>query len=246
MSATVDNRGDAVVVTLRWTNKRNALSYTDTRELADALREAGQGDASALVLTGEGAFCSGGDLRAFAELSRTKEPDWIRERVYGDVQELLRALRQCPIPTIAAIDGASIGLGMDLALACDMRFLGPEGWLLQGWGRAGLVAGTGGVEFLQHLRPGLIWRLIADQPKMDAAAASAAGLAEVGEPNALEAALARANALSVLGRDLLADYVRLARPISWPSDSHMELCAELQGKRIGSAAFRALADRLLK
>lgn len=248
MAVTVERNGAAVVVTLRWTDQRNALGPDEAVELGDAVISASTDEtASALVLTGEGAFCAGGDLRAFADVSARLTPREIRETVYGKVQRIVRALRDTPLPTIAAVDGAAVGLGADLAFACDTRFLGPKGWLRQGWGTAGLISATGGTWFLEGARRGQIWELLADQPKLDAAASIARGLADdAGDsPTGLDAALARAEKLSAVPRDVLSAYAVLARPKTWPDDAYFDTCADFQSEFIGSARFRALAAEVL-
>ena len=66
---------------------------------------------------------------------------------------MIRTLMAVPVPTIAAVDGAAVGMGMDLALACDSRFIGTTGWMRQGWARYGAIPATGGLVFLgEHLR----------------------------------------------------------------------------------------------
>jgi enoyl-CoA hydratase len=244
-AVTREKIGEAIVVTLRWTDRRNALGPEEAAAVADELEEAARSDAAGLILSGEGAFCAGGDLRAFAEISASMDAAEIRTRVYGNVQRMIRALGTAPMPTIAAVDGAAVGLGMDMALACDTRLIGPQGWLQQGWGRAGLISATGGTAFLQRLHPGLVWRLLAEQPRLDAEDCARLGLGEAGDPSALEASLARVEALGAIPRDVLSAYAEIARP-DWPSDAYFERCADLQAGFIGSQRFRDLAARVLE
>src|SRR6202034_3400036 len=109
----------------------------------------------------------GGDLESFAELSAQTTVRELRSRIYGDVQALVRSLWSCPVPTFAAVDGPAIGLGFDLALACDGRFFGPAGYVQQGWARAGLIPGIGGIALLSRCGSDLLWRLVADQPRLN-------------------------------------------------------------------------------
>ena len=69
MGVSLESVGHAAVVTLRWTDRRNALGPSEAREVAEAIREAATSGAHGIVLTGEGAFCAGGDLKAFADIS---------------------------------------------------------------------------------------------------------------------------------------------------------------------------------
>jgi enoyl-CoA hydratase len=242
MSVTVERQGSVSVVTLRWTEKRNALNPDDAREIVAALKTASAG--SVLVITGEGAFCSGGDLPAFAAISASSEIQAIRHEVYMHMQAIIRTLGDCPVPTIAAIDGPAVGLGFDIALACDMRFIGEEGWMRQGWASAGLVPGVGGVGLLNRLNPSAMWQLVADQDRVNGPAAAALGLGEA-VPHGLTAAVARGEKLATLGRNLLEQYVALTRSTSWPTQEHFELAADIQSSLIGSQAFREKANRIL-
>lgn len=245
MSVTVGEAGPAQVVTLGWVAKRNSLGPADTDEVAAAIRAAGAAARAAVVLTGEGAFCAGGDLRAFADVSRTLPPEEIERTVYGRVQAMVRALAECPVPTIAAVDGPAVGLGFDLALACDMRFIGPRGWLHQGWARAGLIPGTGGIGLLRRLNPALLWRLVATQERIDGPQAERLGLGEAADPDAVTAAAARAEALASVDRDVLGHYARLSRAEDWPTAEHFQHSAKIQASLIGSQRFRTMADKVL-
>jgi enoyl-CoA hydratase/carnithine racemase len=245
MGVDVELHGAAAVVTLRWTDRRNALGPYEARAVAEAITEAGT-LGRVVVLTGEGSFCAGGDLKAFGEISARLTPPEIRTHVYGDVQAMVRALRDVTVPTIAAVDGAAVGLGMDLALACDSRFIGPKGFLQQGWGRAGLISATGGTWFLEQAGPGSLWALLADQPRLDGDACVARGLADPADGStALDAAVERATHLAVVPADTLAAYAVLSRKQRWPSDDYFDLCADYQSEFIGSDRFRDLTARML-
>lgn len=244
MSVTVEAHGPVSVVTFRWTQKRNALNPDDAVAIVRAVEEAAT-TSSVVIITGEGAFCSGGDLPAFAALSAAaKDVSTVRHEVYSHMQAIIRALGDCPVPTIAAVDGPAVGLGFDIALATDMRFVGTAGWFRQGWASAGLVPGVGGVGLLQRINPTALWKLVADQEKIDAAASEKLGLGEAA-PVALTAAIERGTRLATLGRPLLEHYVTLSRDVSWPADAHFDLTADIQATLIGSAEFRELAATIL-
>jgi enoyl-CoA hydratase/carnithine racemase len=245
MGCEITVNGTRATVTMCWPRQRNALGLDEAQELATAIREARRPDTTALVLASDGAFSAGGKLPEFVRLGRELDPEELSDRVYGVMQDVVRALAECPVPTIAAVDGPAIGLGMDIALACDMRFIGPDGYLLQGWGRAGLIPGTGGVQLLERLDPTLLWRLLADQPRLDADACARAGLAEVGSPSAASAAAVRAERLSGLGRPTLEAYVALSRSSRLPTEDHNRLAARLQGVLLTSSQFQQRAAALL-
>jgi enoyl-CoA hydratase/carnithine racemase len=130
-------------------------------------------------------------------------------------------------------------MGFDLALACGSRILGPEGWCMQGWGRIGLVPGTGGELLLRSLNSGVLWRLLAEQPRIDGAQAEAWGLGEAAvSGTALELSLERMAKLGELPREVLMAYVSLSRSeLRARLDQHLAACAEIQAHLMGDAAL---------
>ena len=110
------------VLTLNRPERKNPLtfeSYAELRELFTALRDAN--DVRVVVLQGAGGnFCSGGDVHdIIAPLTRMSMPELLSfTRMTGD---LVKAMRLCPQPVIAAIDGVCAGAGAMLALASDLR-----------------------------------------------------------------------------------------------------------------------------
>lgn len=128
----------------------NAFREQTVAELTDALdRFADDDGAYVAVLTGaDGGFCAGADV--------TEMPDW-SGRSKGDYAEFLRGVQgvvrrlRGSKPTVAAVGGAAIGAGCDFALACDVRFLGNEAVLRQGFVSVGLVPGDGGAWLLPRL-----------------------------------------------------------------------------------------------
>ncbi len=104
------------VVTITRTERRNALHHDAVVALDDAVAAALERGSRCLVLTGaDGHFCAGADLKELEDLAFTR-----RLRV------MLDNLAGAPIPTIAAISGSCMGLGMQLALACDVRYATPD------------------------------------------------------------------------------------------------------------------------
>ncbi|MCA2990741.1 enoyl-CoA hydratase family protein [Gemmatimonas sp.] len=115
-------RDGVATVTLHRPERKNPLTFESYAELRDtfrALRAAT--DVHAVVLTGAGGnFCSGGDVHdIIAPLVQLTAPDLLRfTRMTGD---LVLAMRACPQPIIAAVDGVCAGAGAILAMASDLR-----------------------------------------------------------------------------------------------------------------------------
>jgi len=103
-------RGHVVTVTIDRAERRNAVDHAALEALAAALDGCGD-DVRALVLTGAGGhFCAGADLSGVEDVTFT-----------GLLRSVLDRLRLAPFVTIAAADGAALGAGTQLAVACDLR-----------------------------------------------------------------------------------------------------------------------------
>ncbi|NRF69310.1 enoyl-CoA hydratase family protein [Aquincola sp. S2] len=115
--------GGVATITLARPERKNPLtfdSYAELRELFGQLKYAE--DVHAIVLTGSGGnFCSGGDVHEIiGPLVRLAAPELLMfTRMTGDV---VKAMRACPQPIVAAVDGVCAGAGAILAMASDLRF----------------------------------------------------------------------------------------------------------------------------
>ncbi len=132
------------LLTLDRPGKMNALNNQMRAEILHAMRHPGAG-ARVLVMTGEGAaFCSGQDLGDGVSLDQAD-----LERVLRDEYEpMLRAIYDCPIPTIAAVNGPAAGAGANLALAADVVIAAESAVFLQAFTRIGLIPDAGGTYWL--------------------------------------------------------------------------------------------------
>lgn len=111
-------------VTLDHAGKLNAMSRAMWRELrAGFVALAGEPDLRWVLLRGQGGhFCAGGDIAEYPEF-RFAEAS-LREFHEGDVWGGLRAVLDCPVPVVAAIEGNCMGAGLEIAACCDIRIAG--------------------------------------------------------------------------------------------------------------------------
>ena len=132
------------LITLNRPDKMNALSTQMRAEITHAVTAAGK-IARVVVITGAGrAFCSGQDLG-----DRAGASDFDLERTLRDeYAPMLRAIVDCPVPTIAAVNGAAAGAGANLALAADVVIASASAYFLQAFTRIGLIPDAGGTYVL--------------------------------------------------------------------------------------------------
>ncbi|MEM6823779.1 MAG: enoyl-CoA hydratase-related protein [Pseudomonadota bacterium] len=135
---------DIATLTLARPDVMNALNTQMRAEILHAVQRAAK-VARVLVMTGEGrAFCSGQDL---GDRARASSIDL--ERVLRDEYEpMLKAIFDCEIPTIAAVNGAAAGAGANLALAADIVIAAESAVFLQAFTRIGLLPDAGGTYWL--------------------------------------------------------------------------------------------------
>lgn len=132
------------VIAMNRPDVMNALNTQMRAEILHAIKSAEQ-TARAIVLTGQGkAFCSGQDLGdgsslAAADMERTLRDEYV---------PLLRAIFDCPVPTISAVNGPAAGAGANLALAADVVIASESAVFLQAFARIGLIPDAGGTYWL--------------------------------------------------------------------------------------------------
>ena len=141
--------GRVATIRLDRPDRKNPLTFESYAELRDLFRDlVYASDVRAIVLTGSGGnFCSGGDVFEIIEpLTRMQMPELLAfTRMTGD---LVKAMRKCPQPIIAAVDGVCAGAGAILAMASDLRYATPEAktaFLFTRVGLAGADMGACGI-----------------------------------------------------------------------------------------------------
>jgi enoyl-CoA hydratase/carnithine racemase len=210
-------RDGVAVITLNRPDRLNAWTHELGRQYLDLVERAGD-DAGvrAVVVTGAGrGFCAGADMDGLSEIGPGNHPEQVDSRP----QTLPRAV---PKPFIAAINGPCAGVGMVIALACDLRFAAPGVKLTTAFARRGLIAEYGISWLLTRLvGPSRALDLLLSARTLLSEEAAGLGLVDriirPDEGTVLEAALAYAHdlaalssptSMAVIKRQVLADLER--------------------------------------
>jgi 2-(1,2-epoxy-1,2-dihydrophenyl)acetyl-CoA isomerase len=141
---TYEIKNDVAVITLNRPDVMNALNTQMRAEITHAVKAA-ETQARVVVMTGQGrAFCSGQDLgdggnAASLDLERTLRDEYV---------PMLRAIFDCKLPTIAAVNGPAAGAGANLALAFDVVLASYDAYFVQAFTRIGLIPDAGGTYWL--------------------------------------------------------------------------------------------------
>ncbi|MGV0646305.1 enoyl-CoA hydratase [Mycolicibacterium sp. XJ879] len=131
------------VVTVNDPDRRNAVTFEMSAQLRGAVEAAeANPDVHAVVVTGAGkAFCAGADLSALGEAT----DEGLLKLYDGFI-----AVANCALPTIAAVNGAAVGAGLNLALAADVRIAGPAALFDSRFQKLGIHPGGGATWMLQR------------------------------------------------------------------------------------------------
>ena len=179
-------------------DKLNALTFSVYGELRDLFRTVHlpgntHGDVRVIVLRGSGrAFCSGGDVHEIIGATLSMEPRELLAftRMTGEV---IRAMRECPVPIVAAVHGMAAGAGAVLALASDFRVCSPDARFAFLFTKVGLSGADMGAAYLLPRLVGMghATRLLMLGDTVDADEAFRIGLASslVSPPSDFDAAV---------------------------------------------------------
>jgi len=226
--------GGVARVTLNRPEKLNPLTFESYADLRDLLAELPHHEeVKVLVIEGEGrAFCGGGDVNEIiGELITMPAADLMRfTKMTGDV---IRAMRECPIPIIVKVQGIAAGAGAVVALAADFRVVGRSGRFAFLFTKVGLSGGDMGAAYLLPRVVGLsrATSLLMLGDTIDAETADRYGLvSELVDDEGLDEAVAALAARLATGPTLALAQTKslLTRELDMSLSSAMELDAMTQ------------------
>ncbi len=203
---TTQSIGAVVEIVLNRPDKRNALTWPMLLALEAGLDSAEKTPGvRAVVVRGEGrGFSAGIDLQAFANLADIFGENWRGNMlsVTGAFQRIVTRLERSPLPTIALVHGYALGLGLELALACDFRLAAAGARLSLPEARLGLIPDVGGTTRLTRLvGPARAKEMILTGKMIEAEQAAQWGLVNVVVPM---------DELRAKGEALIADLIQCA------------------------------------
>ena len=152
----LERRGGVVIVRMDRPDTRNALSEpSQMQEFVDLCAQM-RADASVkvIVLSGNGkSFCAGGNIKDMQARDGifAGSPYELRNTYRDGIQRIPTALYDLDIPIIAAVNGAAIGAGLDLACMCDIRIASTNAVFAESFVKLGIVPGDGGAWLLPRI-----------------------------------------------------------------------------------------------
>lgn len=140
--ARVEEREDRLLVVNANAARRGALSPDLYAAIREACARASKAHIRSVILTSEGGFfCAGGDLNVLIERRKLTEEE--RRGMIEHLHDVVRAIRTCPVPVIAAVEGGAAGAGLSLALASDLIVAARGARFVAAYVKAGLVPDGG-------------------------------------------------------------------------------------------------------
>ena len=152
----LERKGPLAVIRLNRPEARNALSPAMVDELGEAIKSCRGGDTRAVLLTGtDSAFCSGADVRDFAQQLDDSGAEGLSDhlRDLADTlhRDVVMGIRRLDKPVVAAINGVAAGAGFSLALACDIRVASSDARFLLAYANIGCTADGGSTYMLPRI-----------------------------------------------------------------------------------------------
>jgi len=229
----VDHRDGVALLTLDDAERRNALTAELVDEIIAAVAAAETDDAvGALVVTGAPpAFCSGADTSNLVRLGSDGGED------AGNVRGLydgFLSVRDCTLPTIAAVNGPAVGAGFNLAMCCDVRIAGESARFDSRFVRIGLHPGGGHTWMLERaVGPQAAAAMVLFGERVDGARAAELGLAWrcVPDDTVVDEAVALAARAAEAPREVLRPVKQTLREAPWTASFDTAVATELERQR---------------
>lgn len=244
----VEARDRIRIVRLNRPEARNAANPELHRRLAEVWPELeADPDCSVVVITGNGkAFCGGGDMGL---LKTMNEEERVRTSTLAEARQIVERLVRFPLPVIAAVNGAAVGLGCSLAGLCDIVIMEESAYLADPHVSVGLVAADGGA----LTWPAMTSLLRAKEflftgERVSSRVAVELGLANrvVPDGSSLEEALVLADKLARQPAQALRDTKRaLNKPLERALHDVLDFALAAESISSGSAEHRQIVDRFL-
>ena len=248
MTVTIEQLGDARVITWDRQSRRNAWELATMTAIADAVEAAGADpEVRCVVLRGAGEhFSAGDDLYAAAQADGAAWAATIE-----GFQRMTRVVLAAPIPAIAAVDGVCVGGALEFAASCDMRLCTHRVRLLTPEVKIGLVASNAGTLLLPEVLGESATRelLLGGEPREAAWAREHGFATEVVAPQELEARIEHwTEVFSRTSRDALAATKamlneRFGQLLAAAMDRETHHCVRLFDEPDARAALNAFAER---
>ncbi|MDI6858075.1 MAG: enoyl-CoA hydratase/isomerase family protein [Dehalococcoidia bacterium] len=242
-----EKKDGVAILTFNRPEAMNAGTVQSYAEMGAAVTEAAEDeDVRVLIVTGAGrAFHAGDDVRQIflGQDQQEREAQWRIRRVKGVITSPLPPLLAFPKPTVAAVNGAAVGEGMEIALCCDIRIASENArfaelfvrrglepdfagfyllWRIVGLGRAYEIALTGDfVDAAQAERIGLVNKVVAPERLMDEAMAMAERLKKGAPLSQIAIKRGIAKSFSTEWRTM-AEYLDSMEALLYQTEDHIE------------------------
>jgi enoyl-CoA hydratase len=240
----VDNR--VALITVNDPDRRNALTGEMSAQLRAAVERAeADPDVHAVVVTGAGqAFCAGADLSALGAAGGAEAESGLQQLYDG-----FMAVGSCRLPTIAAVNGAAVGAGLNLALAADVRIAGAGALFDARFQKLGLHPGGGATWMMQRaVGPQVARAALLFGMRFDAESAVRHGLALSVADDPVAAALELAAGPAAAPREVVlatkATMRTTASPGSLDNEQHLLAMRTELGPQMYSIQSPEFAERL--
>lgn len=176
-------QGSVATLTMNRADALNALSMQLIKDLCESIVKAARAGARAVILTGTGrAFCAGGDLREMQAMGKSDgRMEAFLEGPLEALHDVIKLIRETPIPFVGAVNGVCAGAGVNLALACDIIVAADDASFREAFVRIGLTPDCGGTFFL----PRAVGEKIAAEMFMTGDSINAARAFQIGMINSI-------------------------------------------------------------